>query len=85
MRLIFPAMLALLGCLCGLLIQRQVPRSTLAPHISGLIGVVGAFVGLLLRDVSDIHIGNDTLATFVAAVLGAVLLSLVANLMSRGR
>lgn len=83
MRLIFPALLAVLGFVCGMLIQRQVPNTKLDPHISGLIGVAGAFVGLLLRDISDIHIGNDTLATFAAAIIGAVLLSLVANLASR--
>ncbi len=80
MRMIFPAVLAILGGLCGLLINKLISSSTLAPQASAIAGVIGAFAGLLIRDYADIHLGNDLIATLIAALLGASLLSLIANL-----
>ena len=80
MRMIFPAMLVILGGLCGLVINKLISGSALPPLASALAGVVGAFVGLLIRDFADINLGNDLTATIVAALLGATMLSLIANL-----
>ncbi len=84
MRMIFPAMLVLLGGLCGLVINKLVSDSKLPQPASALIGVIGAFAGLLIRDIADITLGNDLIATVIAALLGAAVLSLIANLVSRG-
>ncbi len=80
MRMIFPAMLVILGGLCGLLMKKWVARSALPLQASIISGVVGSFAGLLIRDYADINMGNDLFATVVAALLGATLLSLIANL-----
>ena len=85
MRMIIPAMLVILGGLCGLLMNKLVSSSALPRQASAIAGVVGAFAGLLIRDVGDINVGNDLIATVVAALLGAALLSLIANLVMSKR
>lgn len=85
MRMIFPAMLVILGGLCGLVISKLVSSSTLPSPVSALAGVIGAFAGLLIRDIGDINLGNDLFATVVSALFGATVLSLIANLANRQR
>ena len=85
MRMIFPAMLVILGGLCGLLTNKLVSSSALPRRTSAIVGVVGAFAGLLIRDYADINLGNNLFATLGAALLGAALLSLIANLVMSKR
>lgn len=83
MRMIFPLVLILLGGLCGLIVRRWISSSGLSPQISAVCGVIGAFMGLLARDIADIGQANKLLATLAAGLIGAVIAALVANLMVR--
>ena len=85
MRMIFPAMLVILGGLCGLVMNKLISSSALPMGASVITGVVGSFAGLLIRDYANINLGNDLIATVIAALLGATLLSLIANLAIRNR
>lgn len=80
MRMLIPIMIIVLGMLSGALICRLFKSTETGVGIGMLAGGVGAFVGLMIRDVLDISAGGDIGGSLVAAILGAVALSIMTNL-----
>ena len=79
MRLIIPVVIIILGMLAGALVCAlfQQTEQILRPSLAA--GAIGSFTGLILRDALDISAGGPALGAFVAAVLGAVVLSALIN------
>jgi len=46
-----------------------------------VMGVAGSFFGLFLRDIFDVTMGGKLLGAMLAAALGAVLLTVIGNLL----
>ena len=79
MRLLGPYLFLFLGLIIGIVttyLFRNPMR--LIPNI--IIGIAGSFFGLWLRDIFDIHIGGNLQGAMVAAALGALTTTVIANL-----
>jgi len=80
MRMLIPFMIIVLGMLSGAFICHLF-KNTATSFKAGLIaGGIGAFAGLMVRDVLDIVAGGAVFGSLVAAVGGAVLFSIITNL-----
>lgn len=79
MRLLGPYLFLILGLVIGIAttyLFRNPMR--LVPNI--IIGIAGSFFGLWLRDIFDIHIGGNLQGAMIAAALGALTTTVLANL-----
>ena len=66
----------LIGCLTTVLFTTNPMR--LAPNI--LLGILGSFFGLWIRDILDITTGGNLSGALIAAALGALLLTIPVNI-----
>jgi len=79
MRLILPLLFALIGIIAGAIATALFKRSSLSFIINAVIGVLGSFAGLLIRDFFDIQTGGKAGGAILAAMLGALLATLLIN------
>lgn len=79
MRLIIPVVIIILGMLVGAAVCSLFRQADRCFRASIVAGALGAFTGLITRDALDISAGGPALGAFISAVLGAVLLSVLAN------
>jgi len=82
MRLIIPLFFVLIGVCCGALISKLF-NQTADIKISAIAGGFGAFAGLLMRDILDNVSGGLIGGAILAALTGALLLSVIANVVIR--
>jgi len=68
------------GLLIGLVATRAFGSNPLRFVPNAVMGVLGSFFGLFVRDVLDITWGGKLGGAFVAVVLGALVLTVVGNL-----
>ncbi len=80
MRLIGPWLFVFVGLFVGLLTTRLFGSNPLRFPPNAVLGVLGSFFGLFVRDVLDINWGGNLGGAFVAATLGAVLFAVAGNL-----
>lgn len=66
----------LIGCATTYLFSNNPLR--LLPNI--VLGVIGSFFGLFLRDIFDVTMGGKMSGALLAAALGALLLTVAGNL-----
>ncbi len=83
MRLLIPMLIILLGVACGLAVSKLFPQSEHNLKASLVAGGVGAFVGLMLRDILDDTSGGLLGGALLFAILGATTLSLIVNVAVR--
>ena len=83
MKLIIPVFIVAMGMLVGAAIFSLFKKSIIGFKLSVLAGGLGAFVGLLVRDFMDITYGGTFWGALLAAIIGAVVLSAIANVMVR--
>lgn len=83
MRLLIPIFIVLLGMGSGALICLLFKNTADGLKISAIAGGLGAFVGLMLRDVLDDVSGGLIGGALLAAIVGAVAVSAVANIAMR--
>ncbi len=80
MRLIGPWLFVLVGLAIGLATTRAFGSNPLRFLPNAVMGVVGSFFGLFVRDVFDVTWGGKLGGAFVAAVVGALVLTVIGNL-----
>lgn len=80
MRLIGPWLFVFVGLLIGLVTTRAFGSNPLRFVPNAVMGVLGSFFGLFVRDILDITWGGKLGGAFVAAVVGAVVLTVIGNL-----
>ncbi|MBX2823817.1 MAG: hypothetical protein KTR33_03745 [Gammaproteobacteria bacterium] len=79
MRLLGPYMFILVGVFIGLLTTSLFQNKLrLAPNI--IVGVLGSFFGLWLRDILDWQWGGNLSGALAAAALGALVTTVALNL-----
>jgi len=81
MRLIGPYLFILIGVVIGILATRLFSKNPLRYLPNVVLGVIGSFFGLFLRDIFDVTLGGKFLGAMLAAALGAVLLTVIGNLL----
>lgn len=81
MKLLIPAVIILLGMLTGVLVCQLFKETAIGFKLSVMAGGLGAFVGLLMRDVLDITAGGPLGGALMAAIGGAIVLSALTNLL----
>lgn len=79
MRLLGPYIFLLVGVLVGLATTYMFRNPMRIPP-NVLLGVVGSFFGLWLRDVLDLRLGGNMTGALIAATCGAVLLTVAVNI-----
>lgn len=79
MRLIIPLFIILLGMLTGAVVCLFFKETATGFKLSVLAGGLGAFAGLLIRDVLDITAGGPLGGALLAAIIGATLFAAVVN------
>lgn len=79
MRLLIPLFIIVLGMLTGAVICLLFKETATGLKISILAGGLGAFAGLLVRDVLDITTGGQLGGAMLAAILGASIFAAVVN------
>lgn len=80
MKLMFPVIIILLGLLAGAVVCTLFKETATGRMLSVLAGGLGAFAGLIVRDVLDFAYINPLLDTFLAAIVGAVIFATITNL-----
>lgn len=80
MRLLGPYIFVLVGLLIGCATTYLFTSNPmrLIPNI--LLGIVGSFFGLWIRDIFDIDIGGNLSGALLAAAVGALLLTVPVNI-----
>ena len=81
MRLIGPYLFILIGVVIGILTTRLFSKNPLRYLPNVVMGVMGSFFGLFLRDIFDVTMGGKLLGALLAAALGAALLTIIGNLL----
>lgn len=81
MRLIGPYLFILIGVVIGVLTTRLFSKNPLRYLPNIVMGVMGSFFGLFLRDIFDVTMGGKLLGALLAAGLGAALLTIIGNLL----
>lgn len=79
MKLIIPAFIILLGMLTGMAVCAFFKETAIGFKLSVIAGGLGAFAGLILRDVMDFTYGGDIVSSLLAAILGAAIFAAVTN------
>jgi len=79
MRLIIPVFFVLIGLFCGALISRLFNQMNYV-KVSAISGGFGVFAGLLMRDALDNVSGGLIGGAVLAALSGALVLSLAVNI-----
>jgi uncharacterized membrane protein YeaQ/YmgE (transglycosylase-associated protein family) len=79
MRLLGPYLFVLVGVLIGIATTKLF-RNPLRYIPNILVGVVGSFFGLWLRDIMDWHMGGNLSGALIAAAVGALVATLAVNL-----
>lgn len=80
MRLIGPYIFILVGVLIGCATTYLFSSNPLRMLPNVVLGVVGSFFGLFLRDIFDVTMGGKLSGALLAAALGALLLTVAGNL-----
>jgi len=83
MRLIIPLIIILLGVGCGILVCHLFKQTAIHLKLSALSGGLGAFVGLMLRDILDDTSGGLLGGAFLYAIIGAFVFAAIANTYAR--
>ena len=83
MRLIIPLLIILLGTGCGVLVCTLFKHNAKHLKISALLGGLGSFIGLMLRDILDDTSGGLLGGAFLYAIIGAPLLAAAGNVFIR--
>jgi len=79
MRLLGPYIFVFVGVIIGLITTYLFKNPLrIAPNI--ILGILGSFFGLWLRDVLDLHLGGNTSGAILAAAVGALVFTVTANL-----
>jgi len=80
MRLLGPYIFILVGVFIGFLTTTLFQNPLrLAPNV--IVGILGSFFGLWLRDILDWHLGGNLSGALIAATVGALVTTLALNLM----
>lgn len=82
MKLIIPLFIILLGMLAGAAVCAVFKENPTDYKLSVLAGGLGAFAGLMVRDVMDIAFGGPLLGALLTAIAGAVVFAAATNLLS---
>jgi len=80
MKLIIPAFIILLGMLAGAAVCSVFKETATGRKLSVLAGGLGAFIGLFVRDAMDITFGGPLFGALLAAIIGALILATITNL-----
>ena len=81
MRLIIPLIIVILGVLTGALVCWLFKKTATALKLSMAAGGFGAFAGLILNNAMDVSTGSAQGDTLLAVIVGAVVFSVVTNLL----
>ncbi|MGQ7843197.1 hypothetical protein ACUNV4_01885 [Granulosicoccus sp. 3-233] len=79
MRLLIPLFIIVLGMFTGVIVCLFFKETAIGFKLSVLAGGLGAFAGLMIRDILDITIAGDLGGALMAAILGAALSAAVVN------
>ena len=89
MRLIIPFIIVLLGAIIGLIVNTilngREDVTDVPPYLSMIAGVVGAFIGMFVRDAFGITMIGNLADTGMASVVGAAVFAAIAHLILRTR
>lgn len=89
MRLIIPFIIVLLGAIIGLIVNTilngREDVTDVPPYLSMIAGVVGAFIGMFVRDAFGITMIGNLSDTGMASVAGAAVFAAIAHLILRTR
>ena len=80
MRLIGPYIFIFVGVLIGCATTYLFSNNPLRMLPNIVLGVLGSFFGLFLRDILDITMGGKLSGALLAAAIGALALTIVGNL-----
>ena len=80
MRLIGAYIFILVGVLIGCATTYLFSSNPLRMLPNIVLGIIGSFFGLFLRDIFDLTMGGKLTGALLAAVLGALVLTVVGNL-----
>ncbi|PID60251.1 MAG: hypothetical protein CSB44_10990 [Gammaproteobacteria bacterium] len=83
MRLLIPLFLSLFGAGIGFVVHTVVSRPGRTPLPCLVAGGVGAFAGLMARDLLDIEWGGNIGGSLAALSLGALVAALAVGLVER--
>ena len=79
MRLVGPYLFIFIGVFIGIATTPLFSGNPLRYLPNIVAGVIGSFFGLFLRDIFDITMGGKLTGALLAAALGALLLTVVVN------
>ncbi len=80
MRLIGPYMFVLVGVLIGCATTYLFSNNPLRMLPNVVLGVLGSFFGLFLRDIFDVTLGGKLSGALLAAAIGALIVTIAGNL-----
>ena len=83
-KLLAMSLFIVVGAVVGLLFHRMIGNNNLPLPLCMGLGVIGAFVGIWLADIADLHLIGNTIDSIIFAAVGSALV-LVLNLLIRGR
>ncbi len=89
MRLIIPFIIVLLGAGIGLLVNTilngREDATDVPPYLSMIVGGIGAFAGMFLRDIFGFTLFDSLIDTGIASIAGAAVFAAGAHLAIRVR
>lgn len=79
MRFLIPLFIIVLGMFTGVVVCRFFKETAIGFKLSVLAGGLGAFAGLMIRDMLDITTAGDLGGALIAAVIGAAASAAIVN------
>lgn len=83
MRLIGLVLFVIVGVLSGWLVHWILGRNSSGLGANMIAGVVGAFAGLFVKDLADIQLTGNVTGALIFALVGALLVAGIVNLVLR--
>ena len=82
MRLIAPVLFCMIGATAGAVVAMLFRKRGTSVRGGALAGVLGGFLGLWLRDVLDVDLGEVLLGSLLAVLVGGAATALAVNLVA---
>lgn len=80
MRLVGPYLFIVVGIFIGIATTYLFSKNPLSLVPNIVLGIVGSFFGLFVRDIMDVTLGGKISGALLAAALGALLVTVVGNI-----
>ncbi len=83
MKLLGMSVFVLVGILCGLFVDRILNRYSKGKALNVVMGIIGAFSGLYIKDFTEIQIIGNFTDAIMFSFLGALIVTFMLNLIFR--